>query len=392
MIIAIDARPLTTRQIGGTQQHARNIVSAWAASKINHDFLLICDKVPARDPDYEDTFIASLPVNFHRVEINGFGSWRPFTIGSRILSSLSRTLSRLGTQAYHSFTPAVPRTTVCPVVQTIHDLSFELDPTMRRSPQSSELRKSVRTGLTRAAAVVAVSSQTKSDIASVYHIPPERIAVVYNGINPAFVPQPDDTIRQQLKRVYDVSGQYIIAVGSDIPRRNYGRMLEAMHKFWRIEPRIRLVLAGRQSWRDSSIYAATAAARENDRIRFVESPTDIELAQLYRDAMATCCASSFEGFGLSVLESMACGTPAACSEMQSLKEVAGDAAVYFAHDDSDAICEALLALAQDVEYRRQLKYRGLARAQLFTWPMAGKLILNVLEGAAAGMPAGAVIA
>lgn len=391
MIIAVDARPLMTRQIGGTQQHARNIVSAWASSRVNHDFLLICDKVKAHDPDYEDSFIASLPVNFHRVEISGFASWRPFTIGSRILSSLSRTLGRLGTQAYHSFTPAVPRTQICPVVQTIHDLSFELDPSMRRSPQSAELRKSVRAGLQRAAAVIAVSSQTKSDIASVYHVPQERIAVVYNGINPAFLPQQDDAIRQQLKRVYDISGQYIIAVGSDIPRRNYARMLEAMYKVWRVEPGIRLVLAGRQVWRESSIYSATASAREHDRIRFVESPTDIELAQLYRDAIATCCASSFEGFGLSVLESMACGTPAACSEMQSLKEVASDAAVYFAHDDSDAICETLLALVQDVEYRRQLKYRGLARAQLFTWPMAGKLILNVLEGAAAGMPAGAVV-
>lgn len=391
MIIAIDARPLVTRQIGGGHQHARNIVSAWAASGINHDFLLICDKTPANDPDYDDSFISALPVNFHRVEISGFDSRRPFTMGSRILSSLSRTLARLGTQVYHSFTPAVPRTGVCPVVQTIHDLSFELDPSMRRSPISTDLRKSVRSGLTRAAAIIAVSSQTKSDIASVYHIPPERIAVVYNGINPVFVPQPDDAIRQQLKRVYDVSGRYIIAVGSDIPRRNYPRMLEAMQKLWKHEPHIRLVLAGRESWRESKIYAQTAEARANDRIRFVESPSDIELAQLYRDALATCCASSFEGFGLSVLESMACGTPAACSEMQSLKEVAADAAVYFAHDDSDAICDALLALVEDVEYRRQLKYRGIARAQLFTWPMAGKLILSVLEGAAAGMPAGAVV-
>lgn len=391
MIIAVDARPLMTRQIGGTQQHARNIVSAWADAQVPHDFLLICDKPPAHDPDYEEDFISRLPVNFHRVEISGFASWRPFTIGSRILSSLSRTLARLGTQAYHSFTPAVPRTHICPVVQTIHDLSFELDPTTRRSPQSAELRRTVRDGLSRAAAVIAVSSQTKSDIASVFHIPPQRIAVVYNGINPVFVPQHQDAIRQQLKRVYRVGGQYIVAVGGDIPRRNYGRMLEAMYKVWQVEPNVRLVLAGRQSWGESSIYAATEAARQRDQIRFVESPRDEELAQLYRDAIATCCASSFEGFGLSVLESMACGTPVACSEMQSLKEVAGDAAVYFAHDDADGICESLLALIQDVEYRRQLKYRGIARAQLFTWPMAGKLILNVLEGAAVGMPAGAIV-
>ncbi len=390
MIIAIDARPLMTRQIGGAEQHARNIVTSWAQAKVPHDFLLICDRAPEQDPDYDEKFVAYLPVNFHRVEISGFESWRPFTVGSRILSSLSRTLGRLGADAYHSFTAAVPRTTICPVVQTIHDLSYELDPVVRRMPQSADMRRTVRSGVARAAAIVAVSSQTKSDIASFYHVPQERIAVVYNGINPLFVPQPDDAMRAQIKQKYDVSGQYIFVVGNDIPRRNYTRLIEAMNLLWQTEPRVRLVMAGRKPWRDSPIFLTTASAQSHDQVRFVESPTDEELAQLYRDAIATCCASSFEGFGLSVLESMACGTPTACSEMQSLKEVAGDAAVYFAHDNPDAIHQALMMLVHDIEYRRQLKYRGISRAQLFTWPMAGKLILNVLERAAAGMPAGAV--
>jgi glycosyltransferase involved in cell wall biosynthesis len=99
------------------------------------------------------------------------------------------------------------------------------------------------------------------------------------------------------------------------------------------------------------------------------------LADLYRNATVTCCASSFEGFGLSVLESMACGTAVACSDMRSLREVAEQAAVYFAHDDPQAMGDAIAGLLEDAEYRRQLKYRGIRRARLFTWHTAAQLTL-----------------
>ena len=100
-----------------------------------------------------------------------------------------------------------------------------------------------------------------------------------------------------------------------------------------------------------------------EKMRFVASPTNSELADLYRGATMTCCASSFEGFGLSVLESMACGISVACSDMRSLREVADDAAVYFSHDDEEAMGEAIAGLLEDAEYRRQLKYRGITAGE-----------------------------
>jgi len=114
-------------------------------------------------------------------------------------------------------------------------------------------------------------------------------------------------------------------------------------------------------------------------MRFVTSPTNAELADLYRGATLTCCASSFEGFGLSVLESMACGIAVACSDMRSLREVAEDAAFYFSHDDAEAMGQAIAGLLEDAEYRRQLKYRGLHRASLFTWSTAALQTLESLK-------------
>jgi glycosyltransferase involved in cell wall biosynthesis len=162
-----------------------------------------------------------------------------------------------------------------------------------------------------------------------------------------------------------------------------------MQSVWRTEEgsRAQWVLAGRDDWKISDIYhMAREAPAVNgiavlDRIRFVRSPSNGELAELYRGAAMTCCASSFEGFGLSVLESMACGTAVACSDMRSLREVAEDAAVYFPHDDAQAMGEAIAGLLEDAEYRRQLKYRGIHRASLFTWGTAAQLTLASLAAA-----------
>ncbi len=156
-----------------------------------------------------------------------------------------------------------------------------------------------------------------------------------------------------------------------------------MRLVWEKGAKSKWVLAGRDDWKISNIYAEARDTGVLDRMRFVTSPSNMELADLYRGAKLTCCASSFEGFGLSVLESMACGTPSACSDMRSLREVAEEAAVYFPHDDAKAMGEAITGLIEDAEYRRQLKYRGLHCASLFTWSTAARLTLTSLEAVAA---------
>ena len=379
LIIALDARPLMTRKGGGAEQHARNIVAQWAAMALPHQFLLLCDRRHTDEVKYDPSFVAALPPNFHQTMGRGFTPALRWYLGSRVLDSLTRSLAHNNVAVYHSFTPAAPRIATCPVVQTIHDLSFELDPAVRERPESRSLRRLVRQGALRAQRIVAVSTQTKNDIASLYGVPEERISVVYNGINPVFTAHGDPEFRQELRARHRIDCPYVIAVGSDIPRRNYARMLNAMISVWKTNPRLRLLLAGQNDWRGTPVFRQAETAGVRDRIIFVQGPTDAELAQLYRDAVLTCCASSFEGFGMSVLESMACGTPVTCSDMRSLHEVADDAALYFPHDDPETMGESIGGLLEDVEYRRQLKYRGLARAEKFTWATAARLVLAILE-------------
>ncbi|HEY4330415.1 MAG TPA: glycosyltransferase family 1 protein [Phycisphaerae bacterium] len=386
MIIALDARPLIRSQIQGAEQRARNILSAWARSGGGHQFYLLYPRTPS-GAIFDESLLATLPANFRRVEITSFAMPHSFRTASRLLNPLARAIGRIKPDIYHSFTPDVPRVSTCAVVPTLHDLSFELDPVVSRTPAGRALHRAAVRGIKWASRVVAVSSQTKYDIASVYRFAPERIDVVYNGIDAAFRPAPATAIPTP-KPVHlrnDILRPYLLSVGADIPRRNYARMLAAMQIVWKTQDgaRIKWVLAGRAEWKESEIYAAAKRAGVLERVRFVFAPDNTELADLYRGASQTVCASSFEGFGLSVLESMACGTAVACSDMRSLREVAEEAAVYFPHDDAEAMGQAIAGLLEDAEYRRQLKYRGIYRASLFTWETAAQLTLASLQTACA---------
>lgn len=379
MIIALDARPLVTRQIGGIEQHARNVIAQWARIGVPHQFLLLCDRRQRDVELYDYGFVHGLGERFKVLLVPGYHMEPKWYAGSRMLSGLSRTISRSGANVYHSFTPIVPQTSLCPVVQTVHDLSYELDPAVRRLPESRRHRRLTRMGVDYSTRIIAVSSQTKNDIASVYHVDPKKIDVVYNGINPVFTPEPDPVTRAAMRAKYALSRPYVLAVGSDIPRRNYARILAAMQIVWKAGHKINWVVAGRNDWLKTPLFKKATEAGVIDRMVFVTAPNDLELAQLYRDAVMAVCGSSFEGFGLSVLESMSCGTPVACSDMTSLREVADESVVYFPHDDAEVMGQSIAGLIDDVEYRRQLRYRGLTRGQRFTWERASQMILAILE-------------
>jgi glycosyltransferase involved in cell wall biosynthesis len=384
MIIAVDARPLVRTQIQGPEQRARNILSAWAKSAQEHEFRLIYPR-PAQGEAFDASLLERLPANFQREEISSYQLPSGFYSASRVLNALARSVRRIKADVYHSFTPEVPRIP-CPVVPTLHDLAFELDPMVRRTPQGRELRRLTARSVGYAARIIAVSSQTKFDAASIYRFPSERIDVIYNGIDPAFTPLPPTALPLPGRIHADngISRPYVLAVGADIPRRNYARMFAAMEIVWNSPgdgAQTQWVLAGRHDWNASEIMSLARQRGVLPKMRFVFNPNNEELADLYRVATLTCCASSFEGFGLSVLESMACGTAVACSDMRSLREVAAECAVYFPHDDAQAMGQAIAGLLGDAEYRRQLKYRGIERAKLFTWATGAQLTLASLAAA-----------
>src|SRR5262249_24953003 len=128
-----------------------------------------------------------------------------------------------------------------------------------------------------------------------------------------------------------------------------------------------LVIAGGKGWLEDPIYAATHEAQMDDYVHFIGFADDADLPALYSEALITAVPSLYEGFGIPVLESMACGTPVVTSNVSSLPEVAGDAALMVDPTDLEAIVEALQRLINDSALRNHLNAKGLARAQTFTW-------------------------
>ncbi|MGC8625246.1 MAG: glycosyltransferase family 4 protein, partial [Phycisphaerae bacterium] len=344
---------------------------------------LLEDHLPCRS-EFDSSVIDALPANFHITRIH---PERRFSIMERFEELWDREARCPGGREpwdiLHSFSAWLPRWASVPMVHTIHDLSCELDPHVRHTLEGARQRQIHHHAIQRASRTIAVSQQTRADIIALYHVPPDKVNVIHNGINPTFTPLSDAGIHQQLVAQYHTDRRYILMVGSDIPRRNYQRVWLAMERVLQTHPRIFLIMAGRNVWKQSPIYQQINASGYMNRVMFIESPSDQVLAQLYRDALLTCCGSSFEGFGLSVLEAMACGCAVACSDMTSLRELAGDAVLYFAHDEVKSMTEAISSLVDDPEFRRQLRQRGIQRSAEFTWEHSAAQLLAILQTTAA---------
>jgi glycosyltransferase involved in cell wall biosynthesis len=255
----------------------------------------------------------------------------------RMARSLPRVLGRLRPALAH-FQHALPLRCPCPAVVTIHDLSFERDATLMGRWDRLMFRTQVPRAVRRSARVLAVSERTKRDAVELYGVEPAKVVVTPHGVDPAFGPAPD---RRR---------EYLLFVGAIQPRKDPLAAAEAAEATG-----LPLVVAGPVKDRE----LAAELERRGARMRgYVEKD---ELADLYRGAAAVILPSRFEGFGLPVLEAMACGTPVVATNEPALAEVADGAAVLVPREElADGVRTAL-------RDRERLVAAGLERARLFTW-------------------------
>jgi glycosyltransferase involved in cell wall biosynthesis len=230
-----------------------------------------------------------------------------------------------------------------PVVVTVHDLAVLRHPEAFPAWHRHSGRLALRHGVSRADAVVAVSAFTRAELVELLRIPEERIRVVHNGVEPVFAPTGEAA-----------SGDYVLAVGTLEPRKNLARTVEAARLAG-----VELRVVGARGW--GGVEVPGWAGRVADE----------ELAALYRGARCLVFPSLYEGFGLPVLEAMACGTPVVTTRGGATEEVAGGAAVLVDPLDAVAIADGIAA----AETRRdELRWLGLERAREFTWARAADAV------------------
>jgi glycosyltransferase involved in cell wall biosynthesis len=266
---------------------------------------------------------------------------------------------------FHGPVNVLPRGLPCPAVVTIHDLAFLRWPEHLPRRRYHYLAHEVRSAARRAARVLTVSQSTKTDVVSMLGVAPQRIAVTPLGVDERFQPVPPDRIAQW-RHERGCHRPFILAVGTLEPRKNLPTLLRAFSRLVAEVPHD-LMLVGPEGWLTRELEATLARLQLGDRVRLTGYVADAELPLWYAAAAAFVFPSFYEGFGLPVLEAMACGAPVITSNVSALPEVAGDAALLVNPDDEAALAEAILRVVTDPGLAATFRERGLKRARHFTW-------------------------
>jgi glycosyltransferase involved in cell wall biosynthesis len=270
-----------------------------------------------------------------------------------------------GADLYHGVLNVMPLAGRVPSVVTIHDLSPFLFPQTFRRVNRTYTRWAIRVACRRAAHLIAVSEFTKQEIVRWLHVPPERITVTHNGVDARFGP-PDPAELEDFRRRQGLPERFILFVGTLEPRKNLPTLLEAYARIAR-DTDAPLIIGGGKGWLYDTIFAKVSELNLGDRVRFAGFLEDDELPLWYAAASVFTLPSLYEGFGIPLIEAMACGTPVVTTSSSSLPEVVGDAGLIVPPTDADQLGAALLRALNDQELREELRQRGLAQARKFSW-------------------------
>ncbi|MDY7077799.1 MAG: glycosyltransferase family 1 protein [Chloroflexota bacterium] len=276
-------------------------------------------------------------------------------------------LRRIGADLVHGPVFVGPLFAPCPVVVTIHDLSFIRFPNLFRPANRLYLTVLTRLSARRARRLIAVSAHAATETAQLLGVPSERIDVVYHGVDPAFRPLPPDEIATFRQR-QGLPERFLLFVGTLEPRKNLVRLVEAFARIPESNGRVGLVLAGGKGWLYNELFARVEALGLSEVVIFPGYVVNDELPLWLNAATILAYPSVYEGFGLPVLEAQACGTPVLTSNVSSLPEAAGDAALMVDPYDVESLAAGLNRLLTDEPLRHELRERGLAHARQFSWP------------------------
>jgi alpha-1,3-rhamnosyl/mannosyltransferase len=287
-------------------------------------------------------------------------------------------LRQLEATLYHSPYYLMPYWPGVATVLTCYDLIPLRYPEYCGAAQRLIFRLAHRLAINTARMVLAISEVTKADLVHFFQIDPTKIVVTPLAADPHFQPQPLERLAA-LRQKYDLPETYMLYFGSNKPHKNLVRLVEASGKFAmrNAQSRIALVVAGHWDNRYPQAKQIVEERGWQEQIRFIGQVTEADLPALYGGATLFVFPSLYEGFGLPVLEAMACGTPVVCANTSSLPEVAGDAALLFNPVDVDSLTQTLTAALNDANLRADLQRRSLARAAQFMWERSAAQTLGV---------------
>jgi glycosyltransferase involved in cell wall biosynthesis len=291
-----------------------------------------------------------------------------------------RALRRLRADIAHFTNGMVPLASPVPTVVTIHDMSLTMYPRYHPPRRVIFNRPLVDLAARRADAIITVSQSAKRDITRVYGLPADRVHVVHEAAAPTFHRVEEPASLERVRQRYGLPERFILYVGTIEPRKNLPKLIEGFaRRHLSGDLPHRLLCVGPYGWLSRDLEALLDRLGIRDAVQFAGYLPFDDLPALYSLAEMFVFPSLYEGFGLPVIEAMACGVPVVTGDVPALNEVAGGAVERVARLDAESLGDVMVRLARDAARREELQRLGLERAQSFSWQRAARETLDVYK-------------
>jgi glycosyltransferase involved in cell wall biosynthesis len=348
MRLGLDAR-LTYYTTAGISSYIRRLAAELPALDPHNAYLILHSR-KAREP-------LPMPPNARRVNC-----WTP-SHHRLERAALAAEVWPLGLRLLHSPDFIPPLDGRWRSVITVHDLTFLRYPQFLTPESRRYYNQQIQAAVRRADAILADSAATRDDLLALLSVPASKITVVHLAADERFQPQPPEAVRAVLER-HHLPGEYLLFVGTLEPRKNIHGLLHALAALPAAPP---LVLAGRRGWLFDQTQALISDLKLEERVHLLKEFPAADLPALYTGASVFVLPSHYEGFGLPVLEAMACGTPVVIADRASLPEIAGEAALRVDPDDPASIAAAVERALYEADCRQNLVARGFEQVRQFSW-------------------------
>ncbi|MGH9630023.1 MAG: glycosyltransferase family 4 protein [Bryobacteraceae bacterium] len=364
MRFSVDAHAIG-RHLTGNEVYIRNLLAGFAALDRKSEFIAYITA------DGQATTSGAVPERFVQRQIAGNSVLR-------LGFDLSRQLRRDRPDLVHVQYTA-PLACPVPVVVSVHDISYLEHPEFFPLYRTLQLGVTVKRTVHAAAVVITPSEFSRQCVMQAYGLEESRVVFIPNAVSSAFRPISQESAAGYVRARFDFPMPFVLTVGDLQPRKNQIGLIRAFEHLVRENPRLphHLIIVGQKTWFANRIVKAAQASPAAERIHFTEWIGDDDLVQFYNACDLFVFPSFYEGFGMPILEAMACGRAVACSNRSAMPEVANAAALLFNPDSVEEMARAMRDVLLDPELRGRMERLGQSRASLFTWERSAQRTLEV---------------
>jgi glycosyltransferase involved in cell wall biosynthesis len=375
MRIGIDCRTILNPKGGeraGVGHYTYYLVKSLIALSGKHEFVLFFDNRYHKTSEFKQA-----NVTIRHFPFSQYKRFLPFSYSHMLISAL---LNREKLDVFHSPANVLPYLYGKPSVVTVHDLAIYQHPEWFPKRQKFSTSVLVPRSLQRARRIIGVSDATKNDIVKTFKVPADKIKVIYEGV----IKDKCQLMAEGIAYKYDLKLPYILYVGTIEPRKNIERLVKAYRSMVTKHnslAKYQLVLAGHRGWNSAGVFKLLSDPAWSNRIKYLNYIPHEDKVSLIAGATAFVFPSLYEGFGLPVLEAMALGVPVLTSNMSSMPEVVGEAALTVNPNSDRAIAEGLTKLLRSSTLRDQLAKAGLEQSKKFSWTKCARETMKVYQEA-----------